>query len=66
MSLHQPIRQFQVSGTTTIEFSMVVPASDGAEAERHARRLYEENCGPFEFQMDDERVGPFRAREVVS
>ncbi len=37
-----------------------------AEAQQHARRLYEENAGPFEFEHDGDRVGPFHAREVVS
>jgi hypothetical protein len=61
-----PIRQFRVTGTHSIVFSMTVPAANRQEAECHARRLYDENCGPFEFEHDDQRTGPFTAREVAS
>jgi hypothetical protein len=61
-----PIRQFRVSGSYSLDFAMTVPAASRDEAERHARRLYEENCGPFEFETGDDRVGPFTAREVAS
>ncbi|MBA4173394.1 MAG: hypothetical protein C0511_12305 [Hyphomicrobium sp.] len=60
------VRRFQVSATYAIEFAMIVPGTDVRDAERHARRLYDENCGPFEFEMGEEHVGPFTAREVVS
>jgi hypothetical protein len=59
-------RTFDVSATYMLDFSMVVPAANRTEAEQHARRLYEENAGPFEFVHDGDRVGSFHAREVVS
>jgi hypothetical protein len=62
----QPARTFDVSATYMLDFSMKVPASTSSEAEQHAKRLYEVNCGPHEFEHDGDRVGPFRAREVVS
>lgn len=61
-----PVRQFRVGATYKIDFEMTVPAANREEAERHARRLYEENCGPFEFEMTNQRVGPFVAEEVRS
>jgi hypothetical protein len=60
------VRQFRVDGIYRLDFSMTVPAANAREAERHARRLYDENCGPHEFEIGDDRVGPFTAREVVS
>ena len=60
------VRQFRVDATYRIAFSMTVPAASASEAERHARRLYDENCGPYEFEVGDERVGPFTTGEVRS
>lgn len=60
-----PVRQFRVDATYTIDFQMTVPAATREEAQRHARRLYELNCGPFDFERTDERVGPFTAEEVL-
>ena len=37
-----------------------------AEAEQHAKRLYAENCGPYEFNTGEETVTWFTAREVQS
>ena len=45
---------------------MTVPAANREEAQRHAKRLYDINCGPFDFEMTDQRVGPFTAEEVRS
>jgi hypothetical protein len=59
-------RQFRVDATYRLSFSMTVSAASASEAERHARRLYDENCGPHEFDIGDDRVGTFSAREVVS
>lgn len=61
-----PVRQFRVDATYKIDFQMTVPAANREEAQRHARRLYDINCGPFEFERTDERVGPFTAEEVLS
>ena len=61
-----PVRQFRVGATYKIDFEMTVPAANREEAERHARRLYAKNCGPFDFEMTDQRVGPFVAEEVRS
>lgn len=61
-----PVRQFRVGGIYAIDFEITVPAADQAEAERHARRLYEQNCGPYEFGTSDERVTWGHAREVAS
>lgn len=62
----QLARSYDVSATYMFDFSMKVPAATRTEAEQHARRLYDENMGPFEFDHDGDRVGPFHAREVVS
>ncbi len=59
-------RQYQVESTYSIEFGMVVPASNRDEASRHAKRLYGQYCGPFEFEIGDESLAPFTAREVQS
>lgn len=65
-ALDADVRTFRVDATYRIDFSMTVPAASASEAERHARRLYGESCGPFEFEIGDERVGPFTAQEVRS
>lgn len=57
---------FQVSGTYSLDFEVMVPASLPGEAERHVRRLYEENCGPFDFDHCGDRVSALRARGVQS
>jgi hypothetical protein len=61
-----PVRQFRVDATYRIDFQLTVPAASREEAQLHARRLYDINCGPFEFDMTDQRVGPFTAEEVLS
>ena len=61
-----PVRPDRVTATYCIDFAMTVPVTDRQDAERHARRLYDENCGPYEFEVGDEHVGPFTAREVAS
>ena len=63
---HQPIRLFRVTGTYEVEFYLTVPAASRAEAERHARRLYEQNCGPFEFEHDGGNLRRLSAEEVLS
>jgi hypothetical protein len=55
---------FDVRATYSLDFEMTVLAKTHAEAERHARRLYQENCGPFEFDHCGDRVSEFRAREA--
>lgn len=66
IATEQPIRRFKVEGCYRIEFSLVVPAANGREAERHAQRIYSDNCGPFEFDHDGGNVSHFTAREIVS
>lgn len=63
---HQPVRQYDVMASYTVDFSIRVPASDAAEAERHARRLYEAEPFPWEHGVSDDRVRWHSAREVVS
>ena len=58
-------RPFDVSGVFRLGFSLQVPAKSRAEAERHARRLYESNCGPFEFEHDGGSAEAFHAREAA-
>ena len=60
-----PVKQYRVTATYSIDFEMTLPAQNRQEAERHAHRLYVENCGPFEFDISDDRVGPFYAQEVT-
>lgn len=60
------LRPYRVHGTYKLDFAMTLPAACAREAERHARRLYDENCGPYEFEIGDERIGPFTAGEVRS
>ena len=59
-----PVRQFRVDSTYRLDFSMTVPASTEDEAIQHAKRLYQNDCGPFEFEIGEERVGPYAAEEV--
>jgi hypothetical protein len=63
---NQPTQMYRVSSTYELDFSMTFPARSRAEAVAAARRLYDESCGPFEFNHDDDRVRPFCAREVPS
>lgn len=60
------LRPYRVHGTYKLDFAMTLPAACARDAEVHARRLYDENCGPYEFEIGDERVGPFTAGEVRS
>ena len=57
---------FRTAATYSIDFEMTVPANDRQEAERHARRLYHANAGPFEFEISADRVTSFDAWEVQS
>ena len=59
------VNRYRVQATYSLDLVLLLPAADRHEAERHARRLYDENCGPHEFDMVDERVGAFHAQEVV-
>ena len=45
---------------------IVVPAGTATEAEQHAKRLYAENGGPYEFHTGEETVSWYGTREVVS
>ena len=57
---------YRVTVSDVGTYEVTVPAADKAEAERHARRLYDENCGPYEFANGAERVTWGHAREVIS
>lgn len=58
--------QFLVRSSYAIDFELTVPGHDRAEAARHARRLYDEYYGPFEFTTGEPRLAPFVATEVQS
>lgn len=62
----QPVRRFRVSGRYELNFWLNVPATDSTEAVRHARRLYSEACGPFEFEQDGGDCTRMVAEEVMS
>ncbi len=49
----QPQRTFRIDGLFKQHFSLDVVAASRQEAEQHARRLYAEHCGPFEFETGD-------------
>lgn len=57
-------QQYQVESTYSLAFEMTVPAKTQQEAVRHAKRLYHDNAGPFEFITGEDQVGPWYAREV--
>jgi hypothetical protein len=59
-------KPYRAEATYSVDFEMVVPATNRDEAKCHARRLYAENCGPFEFNITDEHIGTFSAWEVPS
>lgn len=56
--------QYRATATYSMDFEMTVPATSPSEAQRHAKRLYEENCGPFEFDICGDAVSAFNVREV--
>jgi hypothetical protein len=62
----QPLKMFRVTGTLQLQFHLAVPALGRGEAERHARRLYDQWCGPFEFEHDGGTLVRMVAEEVVS
>lgn len=61
-----PVRQYRVTGRFELTFVETVPAASAREAERHVRRLYESNCGPFEFEHDGGDLTRLSAEEVRS
>ncbi len=66
VAVDQPMRRYRVQGSYELQFTLVVPAATADEAERHAQRLYADNCGPFEFDHDGGNVTRFVAREILS
>jgi hypothetical protein len=63
----QPENRYNVRATYSLDFCIdKVPGFNNYEAEIHAKRIYDESCGPFEFEHCGDNVGTFRAREVVS
>lgn len=58
--------EYRATATYSVDFEMTVLATSPAEAQRHAKRLYEDNCGPFEFDICDDSVSAFIVREVRS
>lgn len=61
-----PIRQYDVHGRYTVDFSIRVPAGNVEEAEHHARRIFEAEPFPWEHAVGEDRVDWHSAREVVS
>lgn len=61
-----PVRQFRVRSTYRMDFALTVPAANAEEAERHAKRLYAAHSGPFEFDLDGDRVASFVAEEMAA
>lgn len=59
-----PVRSFRVRATYKLDFAVNVPAASREEAERYARRLYEVNSGPFEFDHEGDHVTAFEAEEA--
>ncbi len=59
-----PVRQYDVHGSYTVDFFIQVPAANGEEAERHARRIYEAEPFPWEHATGEERIRWHSAREV--
>lgn len=62
----QPVRTYRVNGIFRLNFSVDLPANGRDEAVMHARRLYDVNCGPFEFEHDGGDVERLVAEEVRS
>jgi hypothetical protein len=62
----QPIRQFRMYATYSIDFWITVPASSRDEAERHAKRIYDLNPFVHDHEVRDERVRWEYAEEVQS
>ena len=58
-------RDFVVEGCWEVDFEIPVPATNMAEAKRHAKRLYREYGGPFEFSCE-QRTYDWQTREVQS
>ncbi|MBU2531155.1 MAG: hypothetical protein KKB37_00330 [Alphaproteobacteria bacterium] len=61
-----PAKTFKVHGIFELAFEIDVPARNRDEAVLHARRLYEVNCGPFEFVHDGGNLVRLNAEEVAS
>ena len=58
-------REYVVEGRWEVDFEIPVPAANMAEAKRHAKRLYREYGGPFEFSCE-QRTYDWQTREVQS
>ena len=58
-------REYLVEGCWEVDFEIPVPATNMAEAKRHAKRLYRESGGPFEFSCEQRTYG-WQTREVQS
>lgn len=66
LATDQPIRQFDVMATYSMEFFIRVPAMSSEDAELQARRIYAEESIPFEYATGEDRVTWRYATEVVS
>lgn len=62
----QPIRQFRMHATYSLDFSITVPASSREEAERHVKRIYDLNPCAHDYEISDDRVQWDYVTEVVS
>lgn len=60
------VRQFTVAAQYRIDFELTVPAADRDMAIRHARRIFDQDPSPWEYDHTDDGVHWFSAREVVS
>lgn len=65
-ALNGEATRYTVAATYSLDFEVDIPALDPQAAVRHVRRIYQENCGPFEFDQCGDRVDNFKAREVQS
>jgi hypothetical protein len=61
-----PGHLYRVSGIFNVDFAMTVPAGSPTEAERHAKRIYDDVGAPFEFDIADSGVRWTGARVVLS
>jgi hypothetical protein len=61
-----PLRQYRVTGAYTLDLLFTVPAGSPAEAERHAKRLYDAEPFPWDHSTGEPQLRWYPAREVVS
>lgn len=62
----QPTQTYEVHANYSIDFSITVPAFSSEEAERHAKRIYDLNPIPHEYDMRADLICWEYAEEVQS